>query len=77
MYELGIAPFSEHQIERALLRYRTRIDALFRDGDISNTNDMSLASELSLFSKLGDYYNLARRTMEIILPEGHIIPPEE
>ena len=52
MYELGIAPFSEHQIERALLRYRTRIDALFRDGDISNTNDMSLASELSLFSKL-------------------------
>ena len=25
---------------------------------------------------MGDYYNLARRTIEIILPEGHIIPPE-
>ena len=26
--------------------------------------------------KMGDYHTLARRTMEIILPEGHIIPPE-
>ena len=26
--------------------------------------------------KLGDYHTLARRTMEIILPEGHIILPE-
>ena len=25
---------------------------------------------------MGDYHTLARRTMEIILPEGHIIPPE-
>ena len=25
---------------------------------------------------MGDYHTLARRTMEIILPEGHSIPPE-
>ena len=24
---------------------------------------------------MGDYYNQARGTIEIILPEGHIIPP--
>ena len=29
------------------------------------------------FLLVGDYYNLARRAMEIILPEGHLIPPEE
>ena len=26
--------------------------------------------------EMGDYHTLARRTMEIILPEGHSIPPE-
>ena len=25
--------------------------------------------------EMGDYYNQARGTIEIILPEGHIIPP--
>ena len=28
-----------------------------------------------LFREMGDYYNLARGRIEIILPEGHIIPP--
>ena len=30
----------------------------------------------NLERRMGDYHTLARRTMEIILPEGHIIPPE-
>ena len=39
-------------------------------------NRFKLSGEIEQIFVMGDYHTLARRTMEIILPEGHIIPPE-